>query len=59
MKKEIMFTYFNGKRCHAEVVSEAPANARWIGNIEEYEVYKTSGSIFNQFSFVAVKKGGN
>lgn len=58
MKKEIVFTYSNRQRCHASIVLEAPAHARWVGNIGQYEVYSTYGIIFNQFGFVAVKKRG-
>ena len=57
-KNEIVFVY-NGTRCHALIVKELCDKAVSIGEIKGFEVYQIRATpIFDQFDFIAIKKGG-
>jgi len=50
--EEIIFTY-NGERCHATIV-DSPQGL-YIGNINGFDIYNVSGSVIDQFGFIAKK----
>lgn len=62
--KEIIFTYYNGERCHAAIVenlSVEPTIRNYVGDYRKdkqvYEVYRTNKSVrFDQFGFEAIRK---
>ena len=57
-RKEIVFMFLE-TRCHAKIVNtlsveNTPKN--YIGEIDGFEIYKTYGSLFDQFGFEAIRR---
>lgn len=52
---EILFVHFN-ERCHARIVESRKRDEIYIGELDGYEIYAES-AMFNQFGFIAIKKG--
>lgn len=53
---EIIFSY-GYQRCHARIVDKLQGCETYIGTMEGYDIYKINGVFFNQFAYVAIKKG--
>lgn len=58
MMNELIFMYLDC-RCHAQIVDEISVEKiprNYIGSLDGYEIYKTYGSLFDQFGFEAIKE---